>query len=192
MNIKKKALTIPGTLAVLFCFYACDTDNKNHGTTIIPAEADKETKINDSVRTIFCLENNTISLEKGDTGDVQFDKKFIEQSLQSKVADINNTPYCAETGLIRTGTQSIDSLRQLDFFYYILSGFSDSESLKSYADKIKASQYDRVTPVTQAPYTNYHFVVNDKLVLLSHYGLDNYYPEYDISLYIEYTRSRLK
>ena len=78
----------------------------------------------------------------------------------------------------------------LKFRYFIISDFEKEKSLTSYSTALAKSTFDRVTPAMEAPYTSYLFLSGDNLVILSHYGLPNYYPAYNINEYIDLLKKR--
>jgi hypothetical protein len=132
----------------------------------------------------FCVKQGNINHTSGDTTTIIDTRRFIESSLQGSVKDIKKADYCVETGILRTDIKSLDSLRNLEFTYYILSDFNASRDLTEYKTRIEKMEYERITPATEAPHTNYHFTTDNKLIILSHYGMGLYYPEYDVKKYI--------
>ncbi|WMJ74398.1 hypothetical protein RCC89_14665 [Cytophagaceae bacterium ABcell3] len=92
---------------------------------------------------------------------------------------------------LNTPVKALDGSGNLEFRYYIISGIPEGSLLSGYAEEVSLKEYERLMPQTKAPYTNYHFIVGDNLILLSHYGMVPYYESYDIDEYTGCFREKL-
>ena len=139
------------------------------------------------IDTAFFVRSKKLGILIGDKRTCETDNKFVIGAFKIKSIDISNSNYDV---LIKKNEIHFANNKEPFVVFQYFVDFKECKkhsSMRTLYEELKDKEYQTAQiEEYEYPVTCYFFMVNDKLVLMSHYGLASYYKDINFSLLIEY------